>query len=86
MQWSTEELRSLVWKLVEITREKILNLVQNAYSSININELASLLSLTPENTVSIVLKHEWSLNETNQFIFPKQESKFYRTIIESWAL
>jgi hypothetical protein len=76
-QWSTDELASLVSKLIDTTKGNIFSLIKNAYSSISINELANLLCLTPEHTLNIAIELQWSLDETKSFIKPTRESKIF---------
>ncbi len=74
-EWSSDELRLLVSKLIETTKENVFNLISYAYSSININELASLLCLTVDQIVQIAREREWSLDDTQQYFIPRKEGK-----------
>lgn len=69
-QWTNTELQQLVNQLVEKTKEDIFNLVSNAYSSINIIELANTVGLSTEETIKIALSLNWKLDESKKFLMP----------------
>ena len=74
-QWSTNELRQLLSRLIDKTKGDIFSLVSNAYSSISINELANTLGLSNEETVKIALSQNWSVDETKMYLMPDKKRK-----------
>lgn len=71
-EWSSSELEVLFYKLVELSREKLFDLFNFAYSTISIQELASFLSTTPDEAVAIGLKRNWKFDESRSFMIPKK--------------
>ena len=72
-KWSTNELADLVDRLVELSKERFLDLVNLAYSSISVLELSNQLSISQDETIAICLSKSWSLDSTNQFIIPAKK-------------
>jgi hypothetical protein len=72
-QLTTIELQQLLNQLIEKTKTDIFNLVSNAYSSININELANTLGLSNEETVRIALTQNWHVDETQIYLIPDKK-------------
>lgn len=70
--FSNDQLRNLFNHFTEKMREKLFNLVQVAYSSVRVNELADLLQLDEEKIIKISLQSEWEIDETKNYLFPKK--------------
>jgi hypothetical protein len=70
--WQNLELGTLIDYLIEKSKERIFLLVNVAYSSIRIRELALNLGLSEEETTKIALNQGWSLDNTNSFLIPKK--------------
>ena len=71
--FSNQELNNLVLQFADKTRERLLNLIDAAYSSISIQELSQMLGLNSDEVVRICLLREWELDETKNFLFPKRK-------------
>jgi COP9 signalosome complex subunit 8 len=65
------ELNNLLALLVEKIRDRLFDLVNVAYSSIRIDELAKLVGLDCERALAAALKREWVLDETKEYLLPK---------------
>ncbi len=72
--FSNDEIRNLFSYFIENMREKLFNLVQVAYSSIDVREFASLLQLDEEKIIKIALQNEWKLDENRTFLIPKKST------------
>ena len=70
--WQNLELGNLIDYLIEKSKERFFLLVNVAYSSIRIRELALNLGLSDEETTKIALNQGWSLDNTNSFLIPKK--------------
>jgi hypothetical protein len=73
--WSSDLLANLIEKLVKKTRDILFDTVNTAYSSISIQELASLLNLNVENVVKITTERGWLLDDSGFFLIPNKKSK-----------
>lgn len=70
--FSNDQFRELFSHFTERMREKLFSLVQIAYSSIRIKDLANFLHLDEEKIVKISLKSEWEIDETKNYLKPKK--------------
>lgn len=75
-QWSTNDLRALINKLIEKTREDLITLISNAYSSINIKEFSNMLNLSNEETLKLALSRNWTIDPTNTFLIPEKKRMY----------
>ena len=75
--WQNQELRNLIDYLIQKSKERFFLLVNVAYSSISIRELALNLGLSAEETTKIALNQGWSIDNTNSFLLPKKLRKFF---------
>jgi hypothetical protein len=73
--WSSQELAQLLDKLIEISKERLFDLINVAYSSINLQEFAGLLGLSCEEAKKIALSRDWVVDETNTYLLPKKNGK-----------
>lgn len=76
-QWSSPEIQSLFERLVEMSKEKLFDLINFAYSTINVQELASMLSVSNEEAICIALSRSWTLDESKLFLLPKKKRKYF---------
>jgi len=74
-QWSSEELGHLARQLVHASRERLFDLLNVAYSSISVKELANLLSSSTDEALKAALAQKWSLDETKEFLVPVKKGK-----------
>jgi hypothetical protein len=79
--WSNTELNSLVELLIEKSRERLFELVNVAYSSINVQELATNLGLSQEETTRIALSQGWALDDAKNFLMPKKKRNCFDLFI-----
>jgi COP9 signalosome complex subunit 8 len=75
--WQNKELTNLFDYLIEKSKERLFLLVNVAYSSISIRELALNLGLSPEETTKIAQNQGWSIDNTNSYLLPKKLGKFF---------
>jgi hypothetical protein len=76
--WSTPTLNVLLAQLVAKSRERYFVLVSNAYSSIDVNELASSVGLDVAETCNLALNSlGWSLDDTGKCLLPKKKGSLY---------
>lgn len=70
--FSNDDLRTLFGYFTERMREKIFGLIQEAYSSIRIKDLANLLQLDEEKIEKISLQMDWEIDENKIYLKPKK--------------
>jgi hypothetical protein len=73
--WSSHELAQLLDILIEISKERLFDLINVAYSSINLQEFADFFGLSCDEAKNIALSREWIMDETNIYLLPKRRGK-----------
>jgi hypothetical protein len=76
-EWSSPEIRILVNKLTEITRERLFDLLNYAYLTINVHEMAGFLSTQTDDAINIALSQNWTLDDSKLFLLPQKKSKYW---------
>lgn len=76
-EWSSPEIRILINKLTEITRERLFDLLNYAYLTINVHEMAGFLSTQTEDAINIALSQNWTLDDSKLFLLPQKKSKYW---------
>ena len=75
-QWSSEEIRKLVEELTTLTKMRLIELINLAYMSINVQELANMFGLTTiEEAIKFGLEQKWTLDETKIYLFPLKKGE-----------
>ena len=74
-KWSEPEIEILFERLIEISKEKLFELLNFAYSTINVQELATMLNLSAEEAIGIATSRNWTLDESKLFLLPKKKRK-----------
>lgn len=76
-QWSSEELGNLVKQMMQTVQGRLFDLLNLAYSSISVKEVASLLGyVSTDEALKAGLAHNWSLDDTKEFLIPVKKRKF----------
>jgi hypothetical protein len=75
-EWSSPEIGMLIIKLTEITRERLFDLLNYAYLTINVQEMAGFLSTQTEDAINIALSQNWTLDDSKLFLLPQKKSKY----------
>ena len=70
---SNTDLNSLITLLVEKTKERILDLINVAYSSISLNDISSLFSITTDEVLKLALAREWTQDDSKQFLITRRK-------------
>ncbi len=73
--WSDPEIEVLFERLIEISKEKLFDLLNFAYSTINVQELATILSISNEEAIGVAIGRNWTLDESKLFLLPKKKRK-----------
>lgn len=63
-------LKNIMNLILDLTRQRAVNLISKAYSSIRLTEAASLLGLSNEETVKLAQSLNWTYDEATQFLGP----------------
>ena len=78
--FSNQELNNLLSLLVDKSIERLFDLINTAYSSISIQEMATQFCLNPTDIVKMALGKGWQLDESKLFLLPKRRQD--REIVE----
>ncbi|KAL1923042.1 uncharacterized protein VTP21DRAFT_9418 [Calcarisporiella thermophila] len=70
-QWSPE-IQPLLLELTERTRQRAFALASNAYSAVNLSDIAAMLGLTPDQTVKALTEKGWIYDSASQVFQPKK--------------
>lgn len=66
------------------TRERMVELVPRAYSSITIVRLSQLLGMAPEETLNFCRNKSWQLNPDSSIVYPVEiEQKSKASVLKS---
>ena len=60
-----------IFFLAESTRERMLNLISKAYSSIRLTDMINHLGLSEQETLAKIQALGWDLDEESKFVSPK---------------
>jgi hypothetical protein len=71
--WSSTDLSNLLDNLMEKSKERVLDLVNLAYSSIHVQEFANLFGLSVDDAKKMALVRDWTLDESKTYLLPKKK-------------
>ncbi|GAB6021635.1 hypothetical protein CHUAL_004220 [Chamberlinius hualienensis] len=70
-EWS-ENVATIMNSLKEAVRNRAVNLVARAYSSIRIDEFAAMVGLNTQQSLQLVLQHNWNFNQESGMVLPSR--------------
>lgn len=75
-QWSSDEIKNLIEKLIVVSKERLMDMVNYAYLSIKVQDFAHLLGISNEEAIKIGFEQKWTIDETKTFLVPKKKSNY----------
>lgn len=71
-QWSEPSIEFLFKRVIELSRDRLFELLNFAYSTISVQELANLLSTSTEEAIGLALKQDWTIDASRSLLMPKK--------------
>lgn len=82
LQFSSKEMSDLVDLLIKKSKERLFDLINVAYSSISVKDMAQTFRITPEEAIKIAKSQGWHLDDSNTFLMPKKKRKILDKFFE----